>query len=756
MSKTSFLLFFLLIHFFASAQFVLRGRITGTTGSPLAFVNISDNRGKIITSDSTGYFEMPSDSPSARLTFSYVGYDLLTKLVGSDEEFLVNLKFNPQLLDPVVVTAFDQNSTIQRASVAVSILNKSQLERYGNNSLVPAMNTIAGVKMDERSPGSYRLNIRGNLLRSTFGVRNVKIYWNGIPFTDANGNTYLQLVSLNNIDRMEIIKGPSGSMYGAGTGGVVLMTSIPGQVNEKFFELQSTTGSYGLFSINGAFKNRNEKAGSSISFSHQQSDGYRNHTNLRRDVANYSSSFTVSEKQSLSLLVFYSDFFYQTPGALTAAEQKADERQSRPVAGPSRSAAEQQAAIYIKTLFAGISHNYDFNGNLSNSTSVVVNHTRFKNPAIRNYERKTEQGFSTRSLFRFAKGLFSSTLGGEYQYSFNNTATYGNRRGVSDTLQFNDEIGSRQFNAFIQTAFTAGKFNVTAGVSYNNFHYSFLRVSDTGSPEEASNFTPQYVPRLSIGYSASEKFNLYGSISKGYSPPSMSEVYASDGIFNTGLRAEFALNYEAGIKAQPIPGKLYAEVVMYHFNLRNTIVSRRDATGGEFYVNAGKTKQTGVEFSSNYLLCDDPGKFLSRLNIWASATNIRARFEDYQQGANKFDGNKLTGTAPNIFVLGVDMNAWKLFGNFSYNYTGSIPLNDANTFFANRYNMYTAKIGYRGNQQSRIVPEFFISYEATPDAPYSLGNDLNAAGNRFYNPSAPQTFTFGASFRFNVGKQANN
>src|SRR5678815_1496519 len=99
--------------------------------------------------------------------------------------------------------------------------------------------------MDERSPGSYRLSIRGNLLRSPFGVRNVKIYWNGIPFTDANGNTYLNQIDFNNIGRMEIIKGPGGSMYGAGTGGVVLLSGAVAAAKENSLSLNVSAGSYG-------------------------------------------------------------------------------------------------------------------------------------------------------------------------------------------------------------------------------------------------------------------------------------------------------------------------------------------------------------------------------------------------------------------------------------------------------------------------------------------------------------------------------
>ena len=79
--------------------------------------------------------------------------------------------------------------------------------------MLPAVNLVPGVRMEERSPGSFRLSVRGSLLRSPFGVRNIKVYWNDIPFTDAGGNTYFNLVDPNSIRQIEILKGP-GSSWG--------------------------------------------------------------------------------------------------------------------------------------------------------------------------------------------------------------------------------------------------------------------------------------------------------------------------------------------------------------------------------------------------------------------------------------------------------------------------------------------------------------------------------------------------------------
>jgi len=126
-------------------------------------------------------------------------------------------------LEEVVVRAYEANQRLRDIPAAVSYIGKSTLERFGPASIVQAVNTTPGVRMEERSPGSYRFNIRGSSLRSPFGVRNVKVYYNDLPYTDPGGVTYLNQLGYYNFHSLEIIKGPGSSLYGAGTGGVMLI-----------------------------------------------------------------------------------------------------------------------------------------------------------------------------------------------------------------------------------------------------------------------------------------------------------------------------------------------------------------------------------------------------------------------------------------------------------------------------------------------------------------------------------------------------
>ncbi|MEO7307836.1 MAG: TonB-dependent receptor plug domain-containing protein, partial [Ferruginibacter sp.] len=151
------------------------------------------------------------------------------------------------ILNEVTITAFEQNREISCGTI-VKVLNKTNADRYNKTSPVHAFNSITGVRMEERSPGSYRINIRGSSLRSPFGVRNVKVYWNDITVTDPGGNTYFNQFAFNNFSSVEIFKGPVGSMYGAGTGGLLLMHSFE-NAWQPAVNVEYVTGNYGLQNI---------------------------------------------------------------------------------------------------------------------------------------------------------------------------------------------------------------------------------------------------------------------------------------------------------------------------------------------------------------------------------------------------------------------------------------------------------------------------------------------------------------------------
>ena len=178
-------------------------------------------------------------------------------------------------LQTVTVKGYLSEQPVISVPASVSVLGAAQLKLQPDNSFVSALNTVPGVRAEERSPGSYRLSIRGSLLRSPFGVRDVKIYFDDIPLTDAGGNTYLNAIDISGVPGVEILKGPDGSLFGANSGGVMLLSSTNKYVDSSYRSVGINTGSYGLFHEKANIQQQFGKNLLSVKQSYQAYQGYR-------------------------------------------------------------------------------------------------------------------------------------------------------------------------------------------------------------------------------------------------------------------------------------------------------------------------------------------------------------------------------------------------------------------------------------------------------------------------------------------------
>lgn len=659
-----------------------------------------------------------------------------------------------EVLEAVVVKGYEQNRKLLEVSAPVSYINKTQLERFNNTGILPAMNTAAGVRMEERSPGSYRLNIRGSSLRSPFGVRNVKVYWNNIPFTDAGGNTYLNQLSFYNVSSVEIIKGPASSLYGAGTGGAVLITSLP-TVWQPNMSVNYLTGSFNQHLINSSLQWGNDHFQNSISYTRQNSAGYREQSKMRRDVLTYEAKVNAGEKDKLNVFFLYGDLYYQTPGGLTKAQYKANPKAARPAAWIFPSSVQAQAAIYQKTFLAGFSNQYQFSNRFENTTSLYGAFSQIKNPSIRNYEKRNEPHFGGRTVFSYHADIndskFNIVVGGEIQKGFSNIKVYRNRQGISDSLQTDDEIDNLQYFAFAQTELEMKSgWIFTAGASLNKSIIKFSRVSTVPPLLQKRIYSNEIAPRLSILKKVTSSIAVYTSVSKGFSPPTLAELLPSTSIINTGLEAEKGTNYELGVRGSFLQDKFFIDVNAFLFNLKNTLAQRRDASGADYFENAGSTRQRGLETNINWQPVKQSKTAITDVRLFVSHTWHHFIYKDYKQVNTDLSGKKLPSVAPQVIASGFDISTKPgFYTNINYYYSDPIPLNDANTDIASSFHLLGARLGFRKMFGQAFRLDIFGTVDNIFNTTYSLGNDINAAAGRYYNAAPGINYSGGINLRYN-------
>ncbi len=286
------------------------------------------------------------------------------------------------------------------------------------------------------------------------------------------------------------------------------------------------------------------------------------------------------------------------------------------------------------------------------------------------------------------------------------------------------------------------------GLSSNKQLYQYKRLTDVHGKTMQQSNKNLVAPRISILRKFDNGLSVYGIVAKGFSPPSLAEIRPSDGNYYGDLEPEWGWNYEAGIKGTLLQNRFLFDASLYYFGLKDAIVRRTNASGAEYFVNAGGTTQKGVEVWTKAYLVRNNQTFISSWSLWNSYSYQPYRFNTYKSGNSDFSGNKLTGVPRTINVSGMEIESRNgLYSNILFNYTASIPLDDANDAYAKAYHLLQTKIGYRYKNLNWKY-NVFAGADNVLNEVYSLGNDINAFGKRFFNPAPRRNFFVGIGFEW--------
>lgn len=659
-------------------------------------------------------------------------------------------------LQPIEIKQYFNKQSILELTSSAHTLSSTVLNAQSSTSFTSAMNTVAGIRMEERSPGSFRLAMRGSLIRSPFGIRNTKVYIDDLPFTDAGGNTYLNLLDPQSIASIHIIKGPDGSLFGANSGGVVRINPIGFSATNNEISLQLSGGSFGLFTQNlGIVKKVNEKYQYAFNQSYFTAEGYREHTASARKTLQTAHQFDYSSKGFLKLFALYTDLDYQTPGGLTLAQYEANPKSARPAAGLNPGAVEQKAAIYNKTIYTGLSHTYQVYNKLSHYISVFGSHTDFENPFITNYEFRSEKNLGLRTFFSYddsnASLPFQIQFGLEGMKGWSKIDNFNNDKGIVGAAQANDLLDNQQISLFSRAQIDLTKnwlLEGSLGLNKNRIHYETLFPKEKTTKGDIA-FEDVWMPRLGTSYQLNHTMAFRASVSKGYSTPTLAEVRSSDNTINKNLLAEDGTNYELGYKINGQNKSWLVDLAVYQYKMDNAIVRRLNDAGVEYYSNAGEINQKGLELSFwSHFEIDNA--FLKYIQFNSAIVYNHYRFGNYRSANNDYSDNKVTSvpdwTMSNSFIF-LFSNQFQL--NLYHNHTSSIPLDDANTTFADKYDLIQAKLKWSNSIKKFDIPyTLFLGMDNILNQKYSLGNDINAFGGRYFNAAPTRNVYFGVKLSF--------
>lgn len=719
--------------------------------------------------DEQGRFSIDTQAPVEALKITYVGFDALT-LEGpfDDGPIQAQLTSRSLELDQVTVTAFEGERNILETAGAITVLGEREINNFNDVSLGRAFNTVPGVRYEENNyGGGARLLIRGTQLRAEFSTRNVKFYWNDIPFTDPAGDTRLEFIDASTVGSIEVLRGPAGSLYGPGHGGVVILRSAKADFGEKSVGLTQQVGSFGLSRTVAKARFGTDQVNFVATYIDQQNDGYRAQGFADKQVFNLMGQ-AYPGNGVLSFNLAYYDGGYGLPGTLSEAEYLADPSQARPGSD------DFDSRVSFDGLTAGISYRSDLSDRWEQVTSLFLKSAHLDHPFgfagadafggnTYNNSPSTEFGGRTRVTANYEVfGLpLRVSVGGEYQEKTMNRRVYENLEGTPGDIWADRTILTTQMLAFGQAELDLpADFFLTLGLSANRLDYEvndFLTPEGMpGNADASFGYAGNLAPRVALVKKLTESMSLHGSVSAGYSPPTTLEVVTNAGV-NTELQAERALNYELGYRAT-LFDRFNVDVTSYYFELQDAILPVVTSSSHSAFENKGSTQQFGVEAALSYFLIRDPQNTVSLLKPWVSYTYNNFTFDNYvkesldQEGevvVEDFSGNVLTGTVPHTLVAGLDFEMrCGLYANATVNVADRRPLTDDNSVYLDGYTVVNSKVGYRGQIGRHIGFELFGGVGNALDQTYVSFPALNGFGGRYWNPAPGRNFFGGATLRY--------
>ena len=640
-------------------------------------------------------------------------------------------------LEEITVTAFRSPYNVLNTSAPINLILPEQLQTGDALTPVEALNQIPGVLMHHGTLNTNRLTIRGIGSRTPYGTNKIKAYFGEIPLTTGDGETTLEDLENSAIQRVELIKGPSSSLYGAGLAGVILFH--PKTVVKDFVQNQATFGSF------GTIKNTLSagiNAGKLIVFalgSYLNSEGYRDNNTTNRGNVFLNNTWNFSEKTRLQVLINGTTMKAYIPSSLN---KETFENSPQSAAGNWESIRGYEQ--YSKAQM-GISLNRYTEREGKITVALVGNLKKLEERRPFNFLKESSDYLAWRAeaqkIIAIKQTRLIFTSGFEmYRENFD-WQTIDN--DSKDLLSDNTE--KRQYeNLFIQMESNIrDKFFLSLGVNGNLTRFIYTdHFQNDGDQSGKRDYKPVISPRIGANFLVHENHSVFANLSHGFSTPSFEETLLPEGQVNPEIKPETGWSFEIGVRSQ-IASRLQFSASYYRIYIENLLVARRTGEDAYIGVNAGQSVHPGVEVELNWKAITLHGNTL--LNLRGNATFANYHFSDFVDLGIDYSGNLLPGTAKTLLLFSAQLYPFKNFSvNTWYHYTDKMPVNDANSNFSDAFGITSLEVKYN-SKRGRLNIGIKGGIQNIFDVHYASMLAVNApsfGGNppRYYYPGNPRNF----------------
>lgn len=639
-------------------------------------------------------------------------------------------------VEEIVVTA--RRAPQPRREVAGSLSTIEPIDLHDARltlNLDESLNRVPGVFI--QNSGNFaqdaRLQIRGFGTRAAFGIRELRVLVDGLPDTYPDGQTQIDEVDLDAIDRIEILRGPAAALYGNASGGVLqLFRGDP--TDQPSVRARFTGGSYGLrkYSIRGSAALG--RVGVFVHASHLQLDGFRQHSGAETTVAGAKVVIEPIDDTTITTLVDAVDApKADDAGALTRADANAGPTQasSRNLQFDAGEELQQGRLGWVLNHDRGDNHvsGYayllyrDFENRLATQSGGIVTFNRFSPGGGLRYAR------DLKILGR--RNTISSGL--DAQYQDDNRRRFDNDNGARGALNLDQRERVTSVGPYVHDSLAiTDQIEVSAALRYDRVMYDVDVDYDAGGGDgSGTTHFDAWSPLGSIRYSPLPWLALFFDAGTSFQVPTTTELAVpNESGLDGSLHPQTALTYELGTRLQrgrALTGGLSGFLI----DLDDELIAYESEPGKTRYRNAGSSRRMGLE-------ADWQAELLDGLRWTGAFTYIDAQFRDYRTGtdaAKIFDDNHEPGIPP-----------WQIFFELLYTHHSGVFIglesflvdgyyvDDANTTKSRRYELLNLRSGWNGRVGHwRVSP--FVGLNNLTDAKYDGTVRLNALGSRFFEPA---------------------
>lgn len=710
-------------------------------------VEIKDSLGiKIGDSDNNGLFQL---SNPGVYTFYKSGYFSNTVSIKKANFVLIEMNEKPFELSEVIIKSNHFQSELKEIASSISVISDTQIKSNDGVNIAPILNSVAGIYMHNGTLNTNRITIRGIGSRNLFGTSKIRAYYEDIPLTNGSGETTIEDIELQGIARIEILKGPSSSLYGAGLGGSIQLSPDKGLFNTQSIRTAYTFGSYGLqkFWINTNLANKTNTA--KITYSKTHSNGYRANNELDRQNITLASNHYLNEKNNLNLIANFIDLKAYIPSSLNEDDYINDPEKAAFTWGQSKGYED-----YYKLLL-GLSWQHEYNQKSKQVSSIFGSLLDSYEARPFNILDQDTKAIGLRTRFLQNTNLFQNnfqwTVGMEVFNDLNLLKTYQNlyqdfppgTGSVQGPLLTDFREKRYYFNFFLEAKYhLSPKLLINLGLNLNQTAYNLEDHFNLGNDNFTGNYSFDAIwsPKIGLSYQLDKNSMVFASVGHGFSPPKLEETLLPDGMINNDIQPETGWNYEIGSRGKFIKDIFNYELSFYIMDIDNLLVARRTGDDQFIGVNAGKTIHKGIEFTLNYFILNGDHLQLSHSNSFSFNDYTFREFEDLD---NDYSGNDLTGVPDKTFFSQLHFSTSSGFYTFlNYQYIGEIPLRDDNSIYADSYQLVNLKTGFKKGIGKHFQVDTHFGINNVFDEKYASMLQINAGsfgGNapRYYYPGTP-------------------